>query len=625
MSKDLNEAKKELQKFKKDGEKLNNQKLEIEAKLNLDDSEYQRKIKEIERKRQNEIKVNTNTFGVIDSSKETKINNKYDNQIANLGINMEKEIANADYELRKIEEQLTTTKNKQDEWNSKVDELNLKLAKSQGLDDINEKIDGINNSIKSTIRKVSKWTLAIFGIRSAYTAIRSAMGTISQYDDKMSANVNYMKYVLANTIKPLIEWIIKAGYSILGFVGRIVYLLTGKNIFKNSGIKDFEKSMKNSSKNAKDIKKTLLGFDELNVLDDSSSNSSDFVLPNQDFDLSNVANYKSQVEIYIEELIGKWFNLGEEMKNALSNTKVFDDAFGIWSLFIQGVVQLFLGLWKVITGTVEILGGILDIIVGIFTGNFELIKEGWDALVNGFINLLSGAVDLIVGIIKILVGLIIGILGEAWSGIKSILSTITNFVKLYVITPISKFCDLLWSGIISGVKGAANVVKNVFSSVVTFFKKIISTIVSLFKTIGTKVGNVIASAFKLVINGILAAIENILNFPIKSVNKLLDVINKVPGINISRLSTFNLPRMATGGIVDVPRRGVNIGGAIAGEAGAEGVLPLTDSDTMARLGQEIGKWITLNIDLVGKIDMRVFFRAFVQYCKNQQFNKNGGW
>ena len=613
-----------MQKFKKDGEKLNNKKLEIEAKININEKEYHKKLDNLNKKYNETLNSNKNFDGIIDPNKKISIDKQFENELSNINLK-DKYVASVN-ELKIIKDKISNNTDKQKEWNTKVDELNLKLAKSQGLDDINGKIDGINNSIKSTIKKVSKWTLAIFGIRSAYTAIRNAMGTISQYDDKMSANVNYMQFVLANTIKPLIEWIIKAGYSILGFVGRIVYLLTGKNIFKNSGIKDFEKSMKKASKSAKEINKSFLKFDDVNVLDDSSSasNSSDFTLPSQDFDLSNVANYKSQIEIYIEELIGKWFNLGEEMKNALSNTKVFDDAFGIWSLFIQGVVQLFLGLWEVITGTVEILGGILDIIVGIFTGNFELIRDGWDALVNGFINLLSGAVDFIVGIIKTLVGLILGILGEAWSGIKTILSTITNFVKLYVITPISKFCDLLWNGIISGVKGATNVVKSVFSSVVTFFKNIISTIVSLFKTIGTKVGNVIASAFKLVINGILAAIENILNFPIKSVNKLLDVINKVPGINISRLSTFNLPRMATGGIVDVPRSGVNIGGAIAGEAGAEGVLPLTDPDTMARLGQEIGKWITLNIDLVGKIDMRVLFRAFIQYCKNQQFNRNGG-
>ena len=71
----------------------------------------------------------------------------------------------------------------------------------------------------------------------------------------------------------------------------------------------------------------------------------------------------------------------------------------------------------------------------------------------------------------------------------------------------------------------------------------------MFRNIGTKVGNAISGAFRVVINGILGAIEGILNFPIKSVNKLIGVINKVPGINIGTLPTFNLPRLAKGTVI----------------------------------------------------------------------------
>ena len=48
LEKNLNQAKKDLVKFKNDAEKLTNKKLKIEAELNLNDAEYQRKIKEIE-------------------------------------------------------------------------------------------------------------------------------------------------------------------------------------------------------------------------------------------------------------------------------------------------------------------------------------------------------------------------------------------------------------------------------------------------------------------------------------------------------------------------------------------------------------------------------------------------
>ena len=61
------------------------------------------------------------------------------------------------------------------------------------------------------------------------------------------------------------------------------------------------------------------------------------------------------------------------------------------------------------------------------------------------------------------------------------------------------------------------------------------------------------------------------------------------GFNIPQI-----PKLAVGGIVNMPSRGVPIGGAIAGEAGAEGVIPLTDSQAMETLGQAIGKYINIS-------------------------------
>jgi hypothetical protein len=56
----------------------------------------------------------------------------------------------------------------------------------------------------------------------------------------------------------------------------------------------------------------------------------------------------------------------------------------------------------------------------------------------------------------------------------------------------------------------------------------------------------------------------------------------------------NIPKLAVGGIVNVPGSGVPVGRAIAGEAGAEGVIPLTDTQAMETLGATIGKYININ-------------------------------
>lgn len=153
-------------------------------------------------------------------------------------------------------------------------------------------------------------------------------------------------------------------------------------------------------------------------------------------------------------------------------------------------------------------------------------------------------------------------------------------------------------------------------------KEIVPLILGAFKQIGTKVGEVIGGAFKAVINGVLSAIENILNFPIRAVNNLIGVINKVPGINLGYLSTFSLPRLAKGGIINQPGRGVQLGSAIGGERGQEGVIPLTDSQQMELLGEAIGRYITINANITNNMNGRVISRELKKIDNRDNFLYN---
>ena len=127
---------------------------------------------------------------------------------------------------------------------------------------------------------------------------------------------------------------------------------------------------------------------------------------------------------------------------------------------------------------------------------------------------------------------------------------------------------------------------------------------------------------KAVINTILKAVENILNSPIRAINGLVGVINKVPGVNLGYLPTFSLPRLAVGGIVNMPGRGVPIGGAITGEAGKEGVIPLTNSQAMQELGETIGRYITINANITNSMNGRVISRQVQKIMANQDFAYN---
>lgn len=141
-------------------------------------------------------------------------------------------------------------------------------------------------------------------------------------------------------------------------------------------------------------------------------------------------------------------------------------------------------------------------------------------------------------------------------------------------------------------------------------------------TVAKTTGKIISSAFKAVVNGVMWAIETTLNAPIRAINGLLDVINAVPGINLGKLPTFNLPRLAVGGIVNMPNRGTLVGGAIAGESGREGVLPLTDQQAMAELGAEIGRHVLINLTNITQMNGRVIGRELKQVQSEQDFAFN---
>lgn len=83
-------------------------------------------------------------------------------------------------------------------------------------------------------------------------------------------------------------------------------------------------------------------------------------------------------------------------------------------------------------------------------------------------------------------------------------------------------------------------------------------------------------------DGITNGIRSILNSLCNMVNKVIGVLNKIPGVNISRISP---PKLAKGGIVNNPGRGVTV---TAGEAGPEAILPLNDS-AMSRLAAMISE------------------------------------
>lgn len=131
------------------------------------------------------------------------------------------------------------------------------------------------------------------------------------------------------------------------------------------------------------------------------------------------------------------------------------------------------------------------------------------------------------------------------------------------------------------------------------------------------INNLKDKAVKILVNGDTSGLKGALNGIFDS--PLLAPIKNV----FENITGMKFPKLAVGGIVNNPGRGVPMGSYIAGEAGREGILPLTDSNAMAQLGQEIGKWITVQNVSNTYLNGRLIQRQIDQASKDKSFETNG--
>lgn len=186
---------------------------------------------------------------------------------------------------------------------------------------------------------------------------------------------------------------------------------------------------------------------------------------------------------------------------------------------------------------------------------------------------------------------------KCWDWIKKTWEKVANWFNVNVIQPIGNFFSGLWTSIkntFGSVKtwfkdtftAAWNAVKNVFSSWGSFFGNLWTQIKNKFSAIGTNISNAISSSVKAGLNGVISSIERIINSGVSLINGAINIINKIPGVSIGKISSLSLPRLARGGVVNEPTV------AQIGEDGAEAVVPLErNTGWIDRLSEKVAQSI----------------------------------
>lgn len=490
--------------------------------------------------------------------------------------------------------------------------------------------------------------MAVFGIRTAFNAVRSAMSMVQQYNPQIAADFEYMRYCIANLLMPVIQGLVKLLYTVLSYINAIASAWFGINLFGNSSVKNFQKMQKSASgtaKSAKEIQKSLQGFDEMNILQDDGSTSKNsgtgisvpsmdlssmqaevpawlqWIIDNRDLILSILAGITAGIIALKFGLEGiKALGIGVLVAGIVFTIQnlikyLNDSSWSNFGKIIQGIGVAIVGLGLLIGSVPVAVAGAIVLIVGTIVKYWEQIK-----------NFFQGGIDWLAGKSDWVHEMFGDTIGAIYDMFVSNLQQILNFFDSTF-----KMIKGIFDGIIQFITGvftgdwnkAWQGIKQIFSSIFEGIKGIATSVFNIIKniviTIGTTVGNVIAGAFKAVVNAVLRAIESILNTPIRAINGLIGIINAVPGINLGRLPTFNLPRLAKGGIISQPTQ------AIIGEAGKEAVVPLENNmewlDILAdKLANKIG---STGGSYIINMDSRTIQRGIAKRGQELAFAKNG--
>lgn len=256
----------ELGQAEKSLELMNKQVDSLDNKYN----ELNQKIKE-----QQEIVARASTY-----NPETKSYSIHDYSAYNKAINS---IDILKIKQRNVADEMDKQNELLDKQESKVNKLNALYEKQKNdLEDIKNKmneaskIDMGEKSSGKLLKNITRWGLAIFGVRSAYMGIRTITNSVLSQNEGLSNQMEAMKNSFTNAFTPIVEKIVNLFKTLMAYANVIWRAFFGKDLFKNIA-KSTEKTSKNlgsSAKSAKEINKQLAGFDEANVLSNNQSSSS---------------------------------------------------------------------------------------------------------------------------------------------------------------------------------------------------------------------------------------------------------------------------------------------------------------------------------------------------------------
>ena len=521
------------------------------------------------------------------------------------------------------------TKDNVTSYKTKIESINVQKQQAQ-VDQLKNGFNKMSTSVSSSIKHIGRLALGIFSVASAYRLMSAASSTLGQYDEQYATNLEYIRYLIAQAIAPALKYVVNLASTLLSYLNYIAQAWFGITLFSKNSAKNFMNA-KNStggiSKNTAKIKKDLqtTPFDEMNVLSDTSDSGTSggagggAVAPSID---------PSMLQGEVPDWL-KWIADNKDLILAI----MAGIAAGLlaWKLGLEGIKALGIGI--LIAGIVYTIESLLDYLKDPSWENFGKIIQGIGIAIMG-LGILIGNVPLVVaGAIVLIVGTIV----KYWEQIKAFLQSGIDWLKSKSDWIHEMFGDNigdLYDFIVDILQDTLNSFDGLFKGIKTIFDGIIKLVKGVFTGDWKMAWEGIKKITKGVFDSLWAIAKWPLNMIISGLNTLIIGANRikfdapdwVPGIGGKQFG-FNIPqipKLAKGTILNAPGRGVPVAGgrALAGEAGREAYLPLSDTQLLEELGSTIGKYITINANITNSMNGRVISRQLQRIQNDSNFAYN---
>lgn len=459
-------------------------------------------------------------------------------------------------------------------------------ANAKANKNLSKVLGAIAGAAKKTSSAIGKIPRA-FGRIAMYRAIRSAIKAITSATtegltnlkaysdvvgtafapavDNLRRHVLWLKNAFATALRPVIEalipviqhlvdWLVKTS----DFLAQVFSVMTGKVDDKGRYTKAVLSDLEASNKKAKELRRTLLGFDEINRLDGNTGSG----------ETSNAGLMFTQADISDEarETAEKW-------STALAKIKSFVEGID-WSIVlkvlaaivaIRGITKIVTAvktIWAVLKPIVSFIGSIashLGVVGGIVvaiaiafalwgdkvsafldkatkdvTAFFNKLKKkvGDSQFTKGLIDTVSAAFELIAGVVSKIASIIYKLVHGDFKGAGEDLLALLKIILKGIVK--------LVGGIINAVLGlVADMANSILDAVRWVWNNALAPAINWVYTTFLKVKTWVVNAsldlrigILSVIKWILEKVDSLLQSILGGVNKLISTMNEVLGTDI---------------------------------------------------------------------------------------------